>query len=145
MRPPTAPRVISPNDCFIAVFTASCVGQPTFPDKPEIFWLAFWHRLWHQFRHHFEHHEDAMTTGEDKVAENQLRRKLDRMGYRLMKSRARDPDDLTFGGYQIVDVQINGLVAGFGNAGRGYSYSLDDVRGWVRDETEGENSRGTQR
>jgi hypothetical protein len=70
-------------------------------------------------------------TDTEKVLENRLRRKLDRMGYRLMKSRARDPDDLTFGGYQIVDVQINGLVEGHGNAGRGYGMTLDDVQEWI--------------
>lgn len=73
---------------------------------------------------------------DEKVLENRLRRKLDRMGYRLMRSRARDPDDITFGGYQIVDIRINGLVAGFGNVNRGYSMSLDDVQAWLTDETE---------
>jgi hypothetical protein len=48
-----------------------------------------------------------------------------------MKSRARDPYDLTFGGYQIVDVQINGLVAGHGHAGRGYAMTLGDVQEWI--------------
>jgi hypothetical protein len=67
----------------------------------------------------------------EKVLENRLRRRLDRMGYRLMKSRARDPYDLTFGGYQIVDVQINGLVAGHGHAGRGYAMTLGDVQEWI--------------
>jgi hypothetical protein len=86
----------------------------------------------------------ALMTREEKVVETQLRRKLDRMGYRLMKSRARDPDDLTFGGYQIVDVQMNGLVAGNGNAGRGYSYSLEDVGEWVKDEIESKKSRRGQ-
>jgi hypothetical protein len=56
------------------------------------------------------------------------------MGYRLMKSRARDPDDLTYGGYHIVDVQINGLVAGHGNAGRGYALTLGDVQEWIESD-----------
>jgi hypothetical protein len=68
----------------------------------------------------------------DKVRENTLRRQLDRLGYRLMKSSARDPNDLTYGGYQIVDVQINGLVAGWGNANRGFGFDLDDVEDWLR-------------
>jgi hypothetical protein len=53
------------------------------------------------------------------------------MGYRLEKSRARDPDALTYGGYHIVDVEIGGLVAGWGNAGRGFSFTLNDVEAWL--------------
>jgi hypothetical protein len=70
------------------------------------------------------------------VREDRLRRKLDRMGYRLMRSTARDPDSLTFGGYQITDIQHGGVVAGWGNAHRGYALDLDDVEAWIR-----ENSR----
>jgi hypothetical protein len=62
-----------------------------------------------------------------------FRRQLDRMGYRLMKSRTRDPRDLTFGGYQIVEVQSNGLVAGWGNVQRGFGLDLDDVEDWLRE------------
>jgi hypothetical protein len=69
----------------------------------------------------------------EKVRENRLRRKLDRMGLRLMKSRARDPDALTYGGYQIVDVETGGAVAGWGNANRGYALDLDGVEGYLRD------------
>jgi hypothetical protein len=69
----------------------------------------------------------------DKVREDRLRRKLDRMGYQLKKSRARDRDDLTYGGYQIVDIGgMNGLVAGHGHVGRGYALRLDDVESWIR-------------
>jgi hypothetical protein len=49
-----------------------------------------------------------------------------------MKSRARDPYDITFGGYQIVNIRTNGLAGGHGNAGRGYEdlppLFVDDVR-----------------
>lgn len=68
---------------------------------------------------------------EDKVRENRLRRKADRMGYRLLKSRRRDPAALEYGGYMIVDVETGGAVAGTGNAGRGYALSLDDVEEWL--------------
>jgi hypothetical protein len=67
----------------------------------------------------------------DKVRENRLRRKLDRMGYRLEKSRARDPDAITYGGFQIIDHQAGGVVAGWGNANRGFAFTLDDVERWV--------------
>jgi hypothetical protein len=52
------------------------------------------------------------------------------MGLHLMKSRARDPRDLPYGGYQIADLQ-NRLRAGPGNAGRGYAMTLDDVQEWI--------------
>jgi hypothetical protein len=67
----------------------------------------------------------------DKVRENRLRRALDRQGYRLLKSRARDPRDLSYGGYQIVDHQRGGVVAGSGNANRGYALDLDAVEQWT--------------
>lgn len=70
-----------------------------------------------------------------KVRENRVRRALDRQGFKLLKSRARDPRDLTFGGYMVVDHQFGGAVAGgHGNAGRGYSMGLEDVERWVDNE-----------
>jgi hypothetical protein len=53
------------------------------------------------------------------------------MGYRLQKSFTRDPDDPTFGGYQILDEETYDVVAGHGNAGRGYALRLSDVREWI--------------
>jgi hypothetical protein len=44
------------------------------------------------------------------------------------------PDALTHGGYHIVDVKIGGLVAGWGNAGRGYALDLDGVEDWVKEQ-----------
>jgi hypothetical protein len=71
------------------------------------------------------------VTDKEKVRENRLRRALDRQGYRLLKSRARDPRDLTYGGYQIVGHEDGGTHAGWGNAGRGYSLDLDAVEEWT--------------
>ena len=66
-----------------------------------------------------------MRDQDEKVRENRVRRALDRQGYRLLKSRARDPLALTYGGYMIVDHEVGGAVAGGqGNAGRGYDMSL---------------------
>lgn len=67
----------------------------------------------------------------EKVRENRLRRMADRQGLKLMRSRARDPNSITYGGYQLVDIQTNGLVAGWGNANRGYAFDLDDVEQWL--------------
>jgi hypothetical protein len=69
-------------------------------------------------------------TSAEKVLENRLRRMLDRRGYRLMRSRARDPRDLTHGGYHIVDHQ-GIIVAGRGNIGRNYAMTLAEVHEWV--------------
>jgi hypothetical protein len=78
------------------------------------------------------------VTAAEKVLENRLRRQLERMGYRLMKSRARDPYDITFGGYQVVNLRTDGLAAGHGNAGRGYALTLDGVQGWITSMTTGD-------
>ena len=70
----------------------------------------------------------------EKVRENRLRRMADRQGYRLLKSRARDPRDITFGGYKFVDLEAGGCVFGFGNANRGYAASLDEIETWLTSE-----------
>lgn len=74
-----------------------------------------------------------MDQGE-KVRENRARRMARRQGYRVMKSRARDPRALEYGGYQIVDLDVGGVVAGFGNVGRGFAFSLEDVEEWLEEE-----------
>jgi hypothetical protein len=76
----------------------------------------------------------TQVSGTEKVRENRLRRALDRQGYRLLKSRARDPRDLTFGGYQIVDPAHGGLVEGWGNANRGYALDLDGIEDWAKQD-----------
>jgi hypothetical protein len=68
---------------------------------------------------------------DNKVRENRLRRMAARQGYVLTKSRARDPRDLTFGGYQIIDPAHGGVVAGWGNANRGYALDLAAVENWL--------------
>jgi hypothetical protein len=77
-----------------------------------------------------------MMSEEEKVRENRLRRKIERMGYMLMKSRARDPDALTYGGFQIVDPETKMLIAGWGNAERGYALDLDGVEAWIAADDE---------
>jgi len=47
-----------------------------------------------------------------KVRENRLRRKLERMGYRLTKSRRKDPDAYDYGGYMVLDAWTNAVVIG---------------------------------
>jgi hypothetical protein len=65
----------------------------------------------------------------DKVLENRLRLMLLRQGYRLMKSRHRDPRAYDYGGYMIVGAYDNFVVAGAYPAA--YSMSLPDVEAWA--------------
>lgn len=69
----------------------------------------------------------------EKVRENLLRRKLDRMGFALRKSHRKDPDAVDFGCYAIVN-QRNVSVFGTGNEGW-YRATLDDVEEWIADQT----------
>jgi hypothetical protein len=64
--------------------------------------------------------------------ETRLRRAAQRQGLRLEKSRARDPRSLTYGTYQLVNVENDTghwrsrqLVAASTSAG--YGLSLDDI------------------
>ena len=68
------------------------------------------------------------------VIEHRLRLTLKRRGYRLIKSRRRDPLALDFGGYMIVDSQTGFPVEGGGgntSFRNGYELSLDNVQEWV--------------
>lgn len=63
----------------------------------------------------------------NKNLEKKLRRALNKAGYTLRKSRARiNPDNL--GGYMIVDMHINAVVAG-----SRYELNIGDVQTWVQD------------
>lgn len=73
----------------------------------------------------------------EKTRENRLRRKLERMGYRLTKSRRRDPRAYDFGGYMILDAWNNNEIAG--GHPYGYSMNIDDVENFTKEE--GPNKR----
>lgn len=70
----------------------------------------------------------------EKTRENRLRRKLDRMGYRLLKSRRRDPDAVDFGCYAIADIR-NVIVFGTSGGSGWYELDLDDVEEWIAKST----------
>ncbi|HXC62574.1 MAG TPA: hypothetical protein VNV63_07860 [Nitrospiria bacterium] len=73
--------------------------------------------------------ENPMTAA--KVHEARVRRKLARMGVRLEKSHARDPDHITYGTYQILRGNLivhRGLDDGFG-------LSLPEVIEWIETHT----------
>jgi hypothetical protein len=62
---------------------------------------------------------------EEKVRENRLRRMAERQGLALHKSRRRDPRALGYGGYMLVDVATNSVVAGELDSPR--ALTLDEV------------------
>jgi len=72
-----------------------------------------------------------MDTAE-KVRENRLRRMAARQGYRVQKSRTRDPRARSHGGYCIIDVDGNYAVAGMHPWE--FCFSLEDVEGWLTDD-----------
>jgi hypothetical protein len=72
---------------------------------------------------------------EEKVKENRIRRKLDRMGYCLVKSRAKDPQSFTFGGYMIKDAWTGSTLAGADPYD--YCMKIDDVERYIK--TKGPN------
>ena len=55
---------------------------------------------------------EDMTGLAEKVRENRLRRMADRQGYRLTKSRRRDPRAIDYGSYWLADASTNGPVLG---------------------------------
>lgn len=67
----------------------------------------------------------------EKVREDRLRRKAERMGYRVTKSRSRDVDALDYGLYAIISNETNGAVNP-ALAGRWvHSWDLDTVERWL--------------
>ncbi len=70
-----------------------------------------------------------------KIMENRLRRMARKHGYRLAKSRARDPQSLTYGGYALIDVASGGAsLGGTGNANRGFSATLEEIEEFLAPE-----------
>ena len=68
----------------------------------------------------------------DKVRENRLRRKADRMGHRLVKSRRRDPDALEYGLYALIDHLYGGTPhPHHAVTGSPFSLTLDEVEDWL--------------
>ena len=65
--------------------------------------------------------------------ERRLRRAARRLGLRLEKTRARGPDDSTFGGYMLIYMERNAIAYGAaGHTGRGYTLTLDGVEAYLK-------------
>ena len=76
---------------------------------------------------------DTMTV--DKTYENRVRRQVGRRGYRLEKSRRKDPKAWDYGTYQIVDVATSAIVGAYFDVGQGYGLSIEDVEEWLEGDT----------
>jgi hypothetical protein len=60
-----------------------------------------------------------------KVRENRLRRKAERVGLKLEKSRRRDPDAPDFGRYRLC--RGNMIIAGYDGTERQFAWDLDEA------------------
>lgn len=67
-----------------------------------------------------------------KVLENKYRRAAERQGFRLAKSRVRDPRAVGHGTYQLVDNSTNTLVAS--GTQSGYGLDLNDIGKFLFDD-----------
>jgi hypothetical protein len=75
--------------------------------------------------------------------DNRLHRAARGLGLRHEKSPARDPHDLTFGGYMLVYTERNAVAYGaVGHMGRGYSLTLDGVEAYLKRREKQEKKRG---
>jgi hypothetical protein len=70
-----------------------------------------------------------------KIRENRLRKTVTRRGYRLVKSRRRDPDSIDYGCFMITDPWTNSVVAGELNTP--YALTLDQVEEWLARDGDG--------
>ncbi len=71
---------------------------------------------------------------EEKVRENRLRRMADRQGFRLMKSRSRDPNAVDFGRYALIDPETGGAVNPSLANRWTCSWTLDEVESWLNSD-----------
>jgi hypothetical protein len=75
--------------------------------------------------------EVTMAKESLKVRENRLRRKADRMGYRLSRSRSRDPDAIDYGLYALLDLSTGGAVNPALAQRWVHSWTLDQIEEWL--------------
>jgi hypothetical protein len=74
-----------------------------------------------------------MTTMDDRVLENRLRRMADRQGLRLVKSLSRDAKAVDFGLYALIDVQNGGAVNPAIAQRWTCSWTLAEVKAYLED------------
>lgn len=70
------------------------------------------------------------NTKRDKVRENRLRRMADRYGFRLVKSRRRDPRSNDYGLYALLDIETGGSI--FAHSPWGiFNQTLDEIEEYL--------------
>jgi hypothetical protein len=79
----------------------------------------------------------GIFSGMDKVNENRVRRMAERQGFALQKSRRRDPNAMDFGGYWIIDPNINGIIA----PNDDFGFSLEAAEAFLTQEKPGRKLR----
>jgi len=81
---------------------------------------------------------------DDKVLENRLRRTLDRRGYRLEKSRRRDPRAVTFGRYWVFENYNNTVVQSIPTSEHNCdaTVTLDEIAAWC--DSSGKAAKATK-
>jgi hypothetical protein len=69
-----------------------------------------------------------------KVRENRARRMAQRQGFRLEKSRRRDPRAYDYGKYLLIDVDTNAVVYGGPGGGFRHGPNLEDIERWLTED-----------
>ena len=65
-----------------------------------------------------------------KVKEALLKRRADRRGWKLLKSRRRDPDSVDYGLYALIDLESGGAIHAHGPISV-YSQTFEQVADWL--------------
>jgi hypothetical protein len=100
-------------------------GEQSFQHHRELY---IQYTVWHAVQHR-EMKGTEMTSDDEKIRENRLRRAAERQGLALAKSRRRDVRALGHGTYMVVDPQTNAVVAK--GLESGYGMSLDEVEDFL--------------
>ncbi len=87
------------------------------------------HRVGRAIRIRWADVEAYLQRGSDKARENLLRKRANRAGYSMHKSRVRNLHVNDHGGYMLADSQNNAVVLG----GK-YEASLDDIEEFLRED-----------
>ena len=69
----------------------------------------------------------------EKIQENRIRRRLDRLGYKLVKSTAKDPSVPGYDLYQVINLSSGGCDFGYEGFNGAPSATLDEVEEWLND------------
>jgi hypothetical protein len=72
--------------------------------------------------------QTELTKKDIRNLEARARREHERNGWRIEKSRARNPSNPTYGRYRMTD--LDGKVANNGSRRHGYNITLDDLKKW---------------